>query len=178
MTHELMLEKKAQPVRVYLADGRVIPVTIFLVTEAEGPVSGRIVAETVEESVPVLPCRTEQGQFLCIGTQTIAAVSVSARDTWDEGFFLLRKCRVTLRGGHVFDGFVRHFLGTGDRLSDAFRRADDWIQLEVASEVVWFRVEKLLTAEELEPGPDTLAEEFEDDLPDGIRSLEGEAPQL
>lgn len=178
MTHELMLEKRAQAVRVYLADGRVIPVTIFLAMEAQGSVSGRLVAETVEESVPVLPCRTEQGEFLCIGTQTIAAVSVSARDTWDEGFFHLRPCRVTLGGGHVFDGFVRHFLGTGDRLSDAFRRADEWIQLEVDSDVVWFRVEKLVTARELEPGPDTLAEEFEDDLPDGVSSLGSESPQL
>ena len=151
MSNDLLLEKRAQRVRVFLADGRVIPVTMFLVASSEGPLPGQAVAETVEESSPVLPCLSEEGDFFCVGTTAVSAISVQCRDTWDEGFFHLRRCHVSLRGGHELDGFLRHFLGAGDRLSDALRRTNEWIQLEVGSEVVWFRVEQLLTARELDP---------------------------
>ncbi|NNF29177.1 MAG: hypothetical protein HKN73_18270 [Gemmatimonadetes bacterium] len=153
MTHVLMLEKRPREVRLYLTDGREIPVVIYMAPDpVETSVSGESVADAVQEAAPVLPCKTEAGDFLGVGTEAIAAVGVRARDTWDEGFFHLRPCTVRLRGGHQFDGFIRHYAGTGDRLSDALRRPEEWIQLEVGPEVVWFRVDRLITALEHDPG--------------------------
>lgn len=153
MSHVLMLEKRPREVRLYLADGREIPVVIYMAPDpVETAVSGESVADAVQEAAPVLPCKTESGDFLCVGTDAIAAIGVRARDTWDEGFFHLRPCKVRLRGDHRFDGFIRHYAGTGDRLSDALRRPEEWIQLEVGPQVIWFRVDRLITALEHDPG--------------------------
>jgi hypothetical protein len=152
MSHILRLEKRPQDVRLYLTDGREIPVVIYMAQDvADEMVSGQAVAEAVREADPALPCKTHSGDFLCVGSDAIAAVGVRARDTWDEGFFHLRPCRIHLRGGHQFDGFVRHFEGLGDRLSDALRRRDEWIQVEAGSDVIWFQVDQLVTALEIDP---------------------------
>lgn len=153
MSHILLLEKRPRDVRLYLSDGREMPVVIYMALETgDEELSGQAVAEAVQEAAPVLPCKTQSGDFLCVGTDAIAAIGVQARETWDEGFFHLRPCKVRIRGGHQFDGFIRHYAGTGDRLSDALRPPDEWIQLEVGSEVIWFRVDRLITALEPDPG--------------------------
>ena len=153
MTHELKVEKRAQLVRIFMDDGSVVAATVFLPWGFEESISGQTVAEAVEDSAPALPCRGEDGAFMIMGTGSISGISVSQAEAWDEGFFDLHRARVTLRGGHEFDGFIRRDVGAGDRLSDAFRGVDEWIQIELDGEVVWFRVERLLSAVEVSEKP-------------------------
>lgn len=148
MSHQLRVAKRAQSVRIFMTDGTVLSATIFIPWATDGPLSGRSVAEAVEESAPALPCEDDEGRFMVVGAAAISAVAVAAADTSDEGFFHRRPGRVRLRGGHELDGFLRHYLGMGDRWSDALRLSDDWIQMEVGDDVIWFRVDDLVYARE------------------------------
>ena len=148
MSHELKVEKRTQLVRILMDDGSRVAAMVFVPWGLEDSVSGRTVAEVVEDSGPALPCRREDGAFLVLGTRSISGVCVSQAEIWDEGFFHLHRARVTLRGGHELVGLVRGYAGGGDRLLDAFR-ADEWIQIEVDDDVIWFRVEALISAVEV-----------------------------
>ena len=200
MTHALRLEKTPRSVRLYLADGDQIPVIIYTAPTA---VQRDAVIDAVQDAEPVLPCKTESGDFLCVGTDAIAAIGIPVGAT-EEGLFQLRPCEVRLRGGHRFEGSIRHYAGTGDRLSDALRRPQEWIQLEAGPDVIWFRVDRLISALERKSGrspasspppafaegldgdPETGGCEDLDDFEEGsevgadplLRSLSGQGAQL
>lgn len=96
----------------------------------------------------LIPCRGESGELVLIGRSSVSAVRVA-----DETFDLPERrgvnlpMKLTMAGGHRFDGTLQIPEATGTRISDLLNYADPWLVQIGESRHVWLATDKLLRAE-------------------------------
>ncbi|MDH3193439.1 MAG: hypothetical protein OEM40_03875 [Acidimicrobiia bacterium] len=96
----------------------------------------------------LIPCRGESGELVLIGRSSVSAVRVA-----DESFDLPDRggvnlpMKLTMAGGHRFDGTLQLPEAAGTRISDLLNYADPWLVQIGESRHVWVATDKLVRAE-------------------------------
>lgn len=96
----------------------------------------------------LIPCRGESGELVLIGRSSVSAVRVA------DGSFPLPDrggvnlpMKLTMAGGHRFDGTLQLPESAGSRISDLLNYADPWLVHIGESRHVWVATDKLVRAE-------------------------------
>lgn len=146
MTERLLVEKRSHPADVFLTDGRVIEALVFVSEYAQTHDGPQTVRDLIDEPGHVVPAVDADGEFVLIHKEAISAVSVSPSDQDLNGYWHETPATLRLVGGHRVDGALLVEDGSGDRLSDAFNHAGDWIRVRSSGSLLWVRVAALVSA--------------------------------
>ncbi len=139
------IEKRPVLARLYLQDGRVLPVTLFLAPHVSGHPGRQRVTDVYDEPDPLLRCRTPDGEFVAVGKEAVSAIGVSP-DRQDEiGFRRPIPARVTLAGGHSFRGELLVNGPPGRRVSDLLNEPEPWLCARNGEVRLWLRKSQILT---------------------------------
>lgn len=142
---DLWVEKRPVLARLYLDDGSVLPVTLFLAPAASGHPGPQTVTDLYDEPDPMLRCRTTDGEFAVVGKEAVAAIGVSP-DRHDEiGFRRPIAASVTLAGGHSFRGELLVNGPPGRRVSDLLNEPDRWLCVRNGGARMWLRKSQIVT---------------------------------
>lgn len=147
---ELWIEKRPVLARLYLDDGSMLPVTLFLAPHAAEHPGPQTVTDLYDEADPLLRCRTTDGEFLVVGKEAIAAIGVSP-DRHDElGFRRPIAARVSLAGGHSFRCELLVDGPAGRRVSDLLNEPEPWLCARNGEARMWLRKCQILTVHPLD----------------------------
>ena len=141
----LWIEKRPVLARLYLDDGTVLPVTIFLAPHASSHPGPQSVTDLYDEKDPLLKCRTTSGEFLVVGKQAVVAIGVSP-DRHDElGFRRSIPSQIILSGGHQINGELLVNGPAGRRVSDLLNDSDPWLCARNGETRMWLRKSRIST---------------------------------
>ncbi len=141
----LWMEKRPVLARLYMDDGTVLPVTLFLAPHASGRSGPQTVIDLYDEKDPMLRCRTTSGEFLIVGKQTVAAIGVSPTRHDELGFRRPIAAQIIMAGGHQIDGELLVNGPPGRRVSDLLNEAEPWLCARNGDTRMWLRKSRILT---------------------------------
>lgn len=141
----LWIEKRPVLARLYLDDGTVLPVTVFLDPHAAGHPGPQSVTDLFDEKDPLLRCRTTNGEFLVVGKQAVTAIGVSPNRHDELGFRRPIPSQIILSGGHQIKGELLINGPPGRRVSDLLNEPDPWLCARNAETRIWVRKSRILT---------------------------------
>lgn len=142
---DLWIEKQPVLARLYLDDGTVLPVTLFLAPHASVHPGPQSVTDLFDEKDPLLRCRTTSGEFLIVGKKAIAAIGVSPNRHDELGFRRPIPAQIIMSGGHQIGGELLVNGPVGRRVSDLLNDPDPWLCARNGETRLWLRKSRILT---------------------------------
>ncbi|WP_303722104.1 hypothetical protein [Malonomonas rubra] len=129
MTSDFRVEKKQQPVVLFMADGSIFEATVFLATYAMHHSGEQTVFDLLQEEDLFLPAKTADGQFhlICKGMICHARCQVEP----DPGLeYTDCQVKIFFLGGEVLQGTIKmDMLANSARLSDYINDGTEFFPL-------------------------------------------------
>ena len=143
----LIVSKEEVDAELFLDDGTAFAGIVYVRPAAElGNVHPML--DLLGGRERLIPCRGESGELVLIGRSSVSAVRVA------DGSFRLPDrggvnlpMKLTMAGGHRFDGVLQLPESAGSRISDLLNYADPWLLQIGESRHVWLASNKLIKAE-------------------------------
>ncbi|MDH3309020.1 MAG: hypothetical protein OEO77_16080 [Acidimicrobiia bacterium] len=141
------LEKDPVAAEVFLADGTAFTGAIYVAHESDlGSVHPMWHLLAGQERL--IPCRGEAGELVLLGRQAVVAVRISDdRYRVPEDLDVGLPMRLTMSGGHRFDGVLHMPAAVGSRISDLLNYADAWLVQVSDDRHVWLASDQLVKVE-------------------------------
>lgn len=143
----MFVSKTEVEAELFLDDGSVFAGVVYVrPTEELGKVHPMV--DLLGGRERIIPCRGDSGELVLIGRASVSAVRV-ADETFglpDSGGVKL-SMRLTMAGGHRFEGTLQLPESAGTRISDLLNYADPWLVQIGESHHVWVATDKLVRAE-------------------------------
>lgn len=140
----LWIEKRPLLARLYLDDGTVLPVTVFLSPHAANHPGPQSVTDLYDEKDPLLRCRTTSGEFLVVGKEAVAAIGVSPNRHDELGFRRPIPAQIILSGGHQVKGELLVNGPPDRRVSDLLNEPDPWLCARNGETRLWLRKARIV----------------------------------
>ena len=142
-----MINKDEIQAEIFLDDGTAFAGVVY-VRPAEELGNVHPMLDLLGARQRLIPCRGESGELVLLGRSSVSAMRVD-----DDSVALPEPpgvdlpMRVTMAGGHRFDGTLRLPETAGSRISDLLNYADPWIVQIASGRHVWIATDKLIRAE-------------------------------
>lgn len=129
MAKELRVEKRQEQVGLFMADGVVFEVTVFLAQYAMHHSGEQNVLDLLLEDDPFLPAKGANGDFHLVRKGMISHIRCAV--TLDEGLeYIDRQVKISFPGGEVLQGTVRMDLPAHSaRLTDYINSGSEFFPL-------------------------------------------------
>jgi hypothetical protein len=127
---EFRIEKREEPVVIFMADGIVYEGDLFLSPFAQHRTGGQSVSDLLLEDQPFLPLKTTGGEFHLVKKSMISHLRYDVRE--ESGIELPeREVKITFLGGEELQGTVRIDLPAGkNRIQDFFNSSDKYFAMQ------------------------------------------------
>ncbi|MDT8420135.1 MAG: hypothetical protein RQ754_06855 [Desulfuromonadales bacterium] len=127
---EFRIEKREEPVVIFMADGIVYEGALFLSPFAKHRTGGQTVAELLSEEQPFLPLKTTGGEFHLVKKSMISHLRYEEREQSDLEL-PERKVKITFLGGEELQGTVRIDMPAGkSRVQDFFNSGEKYFSMQ------------------------------------------------
>ncbi|MBI5442495.1 MAG: hypothetical protein HY900_14930 [Deltaproteobacteria bacterium] len=140
------VEKVPARTTLLLTDGSRLSGSVFLSDFSPTRAGPQTVVDVMTDGTPLLAFETEEGLFLVVGKDHVAALETPLEASSASGFLMKVPARLRLSGGHAVEGTLLVKEGPGIRFSDALNAAEPWIALETGRSLFWVSKAHILVA--------------------------------
>lgn len=141
-----VVNKEPVPAELFLSDGTAFVGSVYLRLERE--LEGvHPVEDLLSGTDRLIPCRGEAGELVLVGRAAIAAVRLAHHGKVPANLTEDLPMRVTVAGGHRFEGILVVPRGTEDRISDLLNQAGAWLLQLDGNREVWIAADRLIRTE-------------------------------
>lgn len=144
---ESHVEKTEVRAELFLNDGTAMVGSVFVRSVAD---TGGVdpILDLLEGADRMVPCRGESGELVFIGRSSIAAIRVVGSVPDYEASELV-PMRVTVDGGHRFEGVLSLPAGGPARISDLLNSVGPWLLCSSSEgdRVVWIASDRMVRSE-------------------------------
>lgn len=144
---ESHVEKTEVGAELFLNDGTAMIGSVFVrsVTDTGGVDP---ILDLLEGADRMIPCRGESGELVFVGRSSIAAIRTAGSPPEYEASELV-PMRITVDGGHRFEGVLSLPMGGPARISDLLNSAGPWLLCSdsEADRVVWVASDRMIRSE-------------------------------
>lgn len=140
------MQKEPVAAELFLSDGSALVGSVYLrlAEELDG-------VHPVEDLLAgldrLIPCRGEAGELVLVGRSAIAAIRLAHHGDVPANLTEDLPMRVTVAGGHRFEGILVVPKGTDDRISDLLNQAGAWLLQLAGNREVWIAADRLIHTE-------------------------------
>ena len=140
------MRKEAVAAELFLSDGSAFVGSVYLrfADELDGM---HPVEDLLAGTDRLIPCRGESGELVLVGRSAIAAVRLMHHGEIPSGLTQNLPMRVTVDGGHRFEGDLMVPDGTENRISDLLNQAGAWLIQIAGDREVWIAADRLIRTE-------------------------------
>ncbi len=140
------MQKEAVAAELFLSDGSAFVGNVYLrlADELEGI---HPVEDLLTGSERLIPCRGESGELVLVGRSAIAAVRLVHSGAVPPELTKDLPMRLTVAGGHRFEGVLMVRKGGHDRISDILNHAGAWLMQIAGEREVWIAADRLVRTE-------------------------------
>ena len=140
------MQKEAVAAELFLSDGSAFVGSVYLrlADELEGihPVEDLLTGPD-----RLIPCRGESGELVLVGRSAVAALRLVHTGLVPNQLTEDLPMRVTVAGGHRFEGVLMVRKGAHDRISDILNHAGAWLLQIAGDREVWIASDRLIRTE-------------------------------